>query len=160
MSVISWLLYPSAASGASSSGSGRKEGECLSEGSEEEPLSAADRANRVKIWLAHLYCSQNKIDNLRRLVEAEGYLWSFISGKYSHARELELRRLSLWCARYLEHLVFEADQPLLPVAHFKQSKSMRITGLYDYVGIGLIMHGKPGPTWACTPTHFRLLTMR
>ena len=135
MYLFDWLLSPRA---DSENCRGGNEGESLSE---EEPLSAAGRASLVKIWRAHLFSSENAVDNLSRLAEAEG-VWVLISEKYSTARKMELQHRSLWYARYLEHLIFEADQPLLPPEHFKQSKSKRISDLNDWTGIRLIMLGE------------------
>ena len=154
MHIFDWFLCPSADSEASSRGG--NEGESFSE---EKPLSAAGRASLVKIWHCHLLSSENALENLSMLADAEG-MWALISEKYS--RTMELQQRSLWYARYLEHLIFEADQPLFPPEHFKQSKSMRISDLYHWMGIRRIMFGeqyKADPLvqsmGACTPTSAR-----
>ena len=126
MSLFDWLFVCPRRSDSETSSRGGKEGERLYE----ERLPAADRANLVRLWLAHLSSSE--------LANASLIIRTALKGA-EYVRETELQNRSLWYARYLEHLISEADQPLLPPEHFKQSKSMRVN---DWVGIRIIMCGE------------------
>jgi hypothetical protein len=95
-------------------------------------LSTSDRAGLVRTWLHHLGSAYNAKIMLRTPEDMPGW-WSLKCRLMT-----EFRNRTLWYARYLEHLLFEADGPLLPPEHFKQSNSVRVK---EYNGIRFIIRG-------------------